>query len=326
MPVCEDVQGTGRDLGVRHALARRAGRVLIAELRVALGPDALRIDHIGSTAIPGMDAKDVLGLSGQRRRPGARGTAIRLAARADALRAVTVRTRSCARGPSTTRSCGPSGCGRGAITWTATSTCMCASPARPTSVPLLLFCYRMRAHPEAIAPYGAFKRSSPHGSRCRVVLRGEGSGRRPGHRRRRAMGVGDRVEHGKSIRRCPVMVENAPVEPIIERVRWRVLLSVRVGTAGTPTFGVCSMTETCSWPSLWDLSNRGTPEMSPRSVASSRVVSSSAAPPRSRRGGLRRHPQTRCVVPRREARDRERSRLSRHTTRPADPAGVSAAR
>ena len=33
---------------------------LIAELRVALGPDAQRIDHIGSTAIPGMDAKDLL--------------------------------------------------------------------------------------------------------------------------------------------------------------------------------------------------------------------------------------------------------------------------
>jgi len=39
--------------------AERAG-VLIAALRGALGPRALRIDHIGSTAIPGMDAKDVL--------------------------------------------------------------------------------------------------------------------------------------------------------------------------------------------------------------------------------------------------------------------------
>jgi GrpB-like predicted nucleotidyltransferase (UPF0157 family) len=33
---------------------------LIAQLRDALGPDALRVDHIGSTAIPGMDAKDLL--------------------------------------------------------------------------------------------------------------------------------------------------------------------------------------------------------------------------------------------------------------------------
>jgi dephospho-CoA kinase len=33
---------------------------LIAELREALGPDALRIEHIGSTAIPLMDAKDLL--------------------------------------------------------------------------------------------------------------------------------------------------------------------------------------------------------------------------------------------------------------------------
>jgi GrpB-like predicted nucleotidyltransferase (UPF0157 family) len=44
--------------------ARWPGRAaaLIAELRVALGPDALRIDHIGSTAIRGMDAKDLLDL------------------------------------------------------------------------------------------------------------------------------------------------------------------------------------------------------------------------------------------------------------------------
>ena len=35
---------------------------LITDLRAALGPPALRIDHIGSTAIPGMDAKDLLDL------------------------------------------------------------------------------------------------------------------------------------------------------------------------------------------------------------------------------------------------------------------------
>jgi len=34
--------------------------VLIAQLRDALGPDARRIEHIGSTAIPSMDAKDIL--------------------------------------------------------------------------------------------------------------------------------------------------------------------------------------------------------------------------------------------------------------------------
>jgi GrpB-like predicted nucleotidyltransferase (UPF0157 family) len=33
---------------------------LIADLHAALGSEARRIDHIGSTAIPGMDAKDVL--------------------------------------------------------------------------------------------------------------------------------------------------------------------------------------------------------------------------------------------------------------------------
>ena len=30
------------------------------ELRSALGPDALRIDHIGSTAVPGLSAKDIV--------------------------------------------------------------------------------------------------------------------------------------------------------------------------------------------------------------------------------------------------------------------------
>lgn len=39
--------------------AERAA-VLIATLYGALGARALRIDHIGSTAVPGMDAKDVL--------------------------------------------------------------------------------------------------------------------------------------------------------------------------------------------------------------------------------------------------------------------------
>ena len=33
---------------------------LVAQLHDALGPDALRIEHIGSTAIPMMDAKDLL--------------------------------------------------------------------------------------------------------------------------------------------------------------------------------------------------------------------------------------------------------------------------
>jgi GrpB-like predicted nucleotidyltransferase (UPF0157 family) len=33
---------------------------VVAELRAALGSGALRVDHIGSTAVPGMDAKDLL--------------------------------------------------------------------------------------------------------------------------------------------------------------------------------------------------------------------------------------------------------------------------
>ena len=35
---------------------------LAAEMREVLGPAALRVDHIGSTAVPGMDAKDILDL------------------------------------------------------------------------------------------------------------------------------------------------------------------------------------------------------------------------------------------------------------------------
>jgi len=33
---------------------------IINRLRMACGPKALRVDHIGSTAVPGMDAKDVI--------------------------------------------------------------------------------------------------------------------------------------------------------------------------------------------------------------------------------------------------------------------------
>src|SRR5690349_13583109 len=35
-------------------------RVLAAELRSALGPLAQRIDHIGSTSVPGLAAKDII--------------------------------------------------------------------------------------------------------------------------------------------------------------------------------------------------------------------------------------------------------------------------
>lgn len=35
------------------------GRELCAELRTVLGPSALHVDHIGSTAVPGMAAKDI---------------------------------------------------------------------------------------------------------------------------------------------------------------------------------------------------------------------------------------------------------------------------
>jgi dephospho-CoA kinase len=35
-------------------------RRIIARIQTACGPEALRVDHIGSTAVPGMEAKDVI--------------------------------------------------------------------------------------------------------------------------------------------------------------------------------------------------------------------------------------------------------------------------
>ena len=49
-------------LSLYNAAWPQRADALAAELRVALGPRALRVDHIGSTAVPGMDAKDVLDL------------------------------------------------------------------------------------------------------------------------------------------------------------------------------------------------------------------------------------------------------------------------
>ena len=55
------MSASGRVMIVQHdrRWAER-GEGVIAQLRTALGPTALRVDHIGSTAIPAMDAKNVI--------------------------------------------------------------------------------------------------------------------------------------------------------------------------------------------------------------------------------------------------------------------------
>lgn len=59
----DDALATPRPVVVPHSpeWAARAA-ALIADLRAGLGPTALRFEHIGSTALPGMDAKPVLDL------------------------------------------------------------------------------------------------------------------------------------------------------------------------------------------------------------------------------------------------------------------------
>jgi GrpB-like predicted nucleotidyltransferase (UPF0157 family) len=141
--------------------ARWPGRAaaLITELRVALGPDALRIDHIGSTAIPGMDAKDVLDLQ-------VSVTDLDLAAqRFDAPLARMGFERSVH-----ARDHVPAGRVDDPVSWAkrfwsrrdhadGDVNLHVRVVGSPNERVALLFRDWMRAHPEALAPYGAFKRS-----------------------------------------------------------------------------------------------------------------------------------------------------------------------
>jgi GrpB-like predicted nucleotidyltransferase (UPF0157 family) len=137
---------------------------LIADLRTALGPAALRIDHIGSTAIPDMEAKDVLDLQV---------VVADLDALVlqfdDALRPMSFERVAPRLGHLYNEDNVPAGCDDDQALWRKRLWCrrndaggdvnlharLLGSPNERLA---LLFRDWMRAHPEAIAPYCAIKR------------------------------------------------------------------------------------------------------------------------------------------------------------------------
>ena len=284
MPVCEDVQGTGRDLRVDRPV-RWPGcwpTCSIAVLRVGWVPTCC--ESITSGARPYRAWMPKTCWTSKSASP-----TWTLAALGDSTARSSGCTSSghrttatmCRRDAPTTRACGRSGSGpAGALDVDGdVNLHVRVPPARPTSVPPFLFRDRTCAHPEAIALNGAFKRSLAARAPD-VDLNSE---------------VKDPVvdlviavaepwaaatvwNTGTVDPCCPVMVENAPVETTIERARCAFFRQFAWVTAGTPTRGVCSTTETCSRPLSWDSSNRGSPETSPGSVASSHAVSSSVVP------------------------------------------------
>ena len=155
--------------------ARWPGRAdaLLAELRVALGPDALRIDHIGSTAIPGMDAKDLLDLQV---------SVADLELAAEHFDGPLERMHF-QRSPYD-RDHVPAGRADDPSSWTKR-----------------LWSRRDHADGDVVRRVQADPRHP--GSRCRLVLGREGPGRRPGDRGRRGMRLSHRVCTGTVDRRDP---------------------------------------------------------------------------------------------------------------------------
>jgi GrpB-like predicted nucleotidyltransferase (UPF0157 family) len=129
----------------------RAG-ALIERLRARLGPAALRIDHIGSTAIPGMAAKDVLDLQ------------VSVADLDEAARAFDdpLRAEGFARLPYM-RDHVPAGRSDDPARWAKRFwkrdgvNLHVRLAGSPNERAALLFRDWLRAHPEAVGAYGAFK-------------------------------------------------------------------------------------------------------------------------------------------------------------------------
>jgi len=133
------------------------GAAIVATLRRRLGPGALRIDHIGSTAIPGMAAKDVIDLQ------------VSVADLDDAARAfdAPLLAEGFVRGPYE-RDHVPAGRDDDPARWAkrfwsrrghegGDANLHARLAGSPNERLALLFCDWLRAHPDAVAAYTTFK-------------------------------------------------------------------------------------------------------------------------------------------------------------------------
>jgi GrpB-like predicted nucleotidyltransferase (UPF0157 family) len=134
------------------------GAVWVERLRAVLGPSAVRVEHIGSTAVPGMAAKPVLDVQ----------VSVRDLEAAVAVFDAPLAGLGLVRLPYEHDHV-PAGCGDGPDSWRKRFWCLrgpdvvepvnlhCRLVGSPNERLALLFRDWFRAHPAAVPAYGAFK-------------------------------------------------------------------------------------------------------------------------------------------------------------------------